>query len=73
VRRKEKEGGKEKEKEKEKLLKILCYAGASQSTPQTPKLDYFGLGSVVLRYATRRLLLRSNTSPRYYLGNRAGN
>jgi hypothetical protein len=73
VRRKEKEGGKEKEKEKEKLLKILCYAGASQSTPQTPKFDYFGLGSVVLRYATRRLLLRSNTSPTNYLGDRAGN
>jgi hypothetical protein len=70
VRRKEKEGG--KEKEKEKLLKILFYAGAFQSTPQTPKLDYFGLGSVVLRYAIRRLLLRSNTSPTNYLGDRAG-
>jgi hypothetical protein len=69
VRRKERG----KRKRKEKLVKLLCYAGAFQSTPQTPKLYYFGLGSVVLRYATRRLLLRSNTSPRYYLGDRAGN
>jgi hypothetical protein len=68
VRRKERG----KEKEKEKLVILLCNAGAFQSTPQTPKLDYFGPGSVVLRYATRRLLLRSNTSPRYYLGDRAG-